>query len=75
MRLQNPEHAEELNPGNCTLFKQTIVTTADEIIGTEKKTRRNYWFDKECAEATNEKNKAYREMIKKRYTRNSRGHI
>jgi hypothetical protein len=47
------------------------VTTADEIIGTENKTRRNYWFNNECVEATNEKNKAYREMIKKRYTRNS----
>jgi CRISPR/Cas system-associated endoribonuclease Cas2 len=42
MRLQNSEYAEELNTGNWTLLKQTIVTTADEIIGTENKTRRNY---------------------------------
>jgi CRISPR/Cas system-associated endoribonuclease Cas2 len=71
MRLQYSEHAEELNPGNWTLLKQTIVTTADEIIGRENKTRINYWFDNECAEATNENNKSYREMIKKCYTRNS----
>jgi hypothetical protein len=64
MRLQNPEHAEELNTANCTLLKRTTVTTADEIIGTENRTRRSYWFDDECAEATTEKNKAYREMIK-----------
>jgi hypothetical protein len=48
MRLQNSEHEEELNTGNWTLLKQTIVTTADEIIGTENKTRRNYLFDNEC---------------------------
>jgi hypothetical protein len=41
------------------------VTTADEIIGTENRTRRSYWFDNECAEATNEKYKVYREIIKK----------
>jgi hypothetical protein len=46
------------------------VTTADEIIGTENKTRKNYRFNV-CAEATTEKNKVYREMIKKRCTRNS----
>jgi hypothetical protein len=71
IRLQNSEHAEELNNGNWTLLKQAIVITADEILGTKNKTRRNYRFDNECAEATNEKNKAYREIIKKRYTRNS----
>jgi hypothetical protein len=41
------------------------VTTADEITGTENKTKRN-WFGNVCAEATNEKNKAYSEIIKKR---------
>lgn len=70
-KVQNTQHGREQKDGNWKEIKQVIIETADEIIGREGRTRRNEWFDEECAEATNKKNEAYRNMIHKHYSRGS----
>ncbi|PSN55769.1 hypothetical protein C0J52_02490 [Blattella germanica] len=63
-------YEEEANEKHWTILKQTIHTTADEILGEKAKTIRIGWYDKECEEATKKKNLAYKEMIQKHHTRN-----
>lgn len=36
-------------------YKQAIASAAEQELGFQGKTERNYWFDKECKEATNQK--------------------
>lgn len=46
--------------------KQSIMATAEEVLGKERGTTRNHWFDEECAEVTERENEAYRKMQTRR---------
>ena len=46
-----------------------LVTTGEEIVGLKKRHERDEWFDKECEEATDFKNKTYKFMIQRKCTR------
>jgi hypothetical protein len=50
-------------------LQQIITNAVDEVIGKTERAERNEWYDDECKEATKQKNKAYRRMIQKYYTR------
>ena len=49
----------------------TIHKTAEEVFGKTNRKPSNDWFDEECQEATEEKNKAYVSMQQRGYTRAS----
>jgi hypothetical protein len=49
----------------------TIHKTAEEVFGKTSRKQPNDWFDKECQEATEVKNKAYVNMQQRSYTRAS----
>ncbi|XP_073995587.1 uncharacterized protein [Rhodnius prolixus] len=51
---------------------KVINDAAHEIIGLNEPRKRNDWFDEECSRVTNEKNKAYKQLIARRGTRASR---
>jgi hypothetical protein len=50
----------------CRIHKR-----AEEIFGKTNRKQSNIWFDEECQEATQEKNKAYVNMQQQSYTRAS----
>ena len=50
-------------------LKNMLVTTGEEIVGLKKRHGRDEWFDKECEEATDFKNKTYKFMIQRKCTR------
>jgi hypothetical protein len=41
------------------IIKQIVIDTATETMGYLDKRRRNEWFDEECKQEMNKKNKAY----------------
>ncbi|PSN31673.1 hypothetical protein C0J52_21072 [Blattella germanica] len=49
--------------------KEVLTRSAVETLKAEKIELRNHWFDEECREVTQEKNKLYKEMIQRHYTR------
>lgn len=51
-----------------TLIKNTVISTANSILGSSRKNR-NDWFDDECKLATERKNVAYRAMQQSHRTR------
>ena len=77
-KINLKEHLQELaiNPDDnldSRWNKKTgvIHKTAEETFGKTSKKQPNYWFDKECREATEVKNKAYVNMQQRSYTRAS----
>ena len=48
-----------------TKFKEVIITTAEEAIGYQKKKDNREWFDQECQEAVDLKNKRYAEYVER----------
>jgi len=72
------EHLQELsiNPNDSLDSRWNKITdaihkTAEETFGKASKKQPNDWFDKECQEATEVKNKAYVNMQQRSYTRAS----
>ena len=57
--------------GRWNKITGAIHKTAEETFGKTSKKQPNYWFDKECREATEVKNKAYVNMQQRSYTRAS----
>jgi uncharacterized protein YhaN len=41
-------------------------------VGKQRRIREEGWFDQECAELTDKKNKAYKMMVERRFTRAAR---
>lgn len=52
-----------------TSLEEILKLSADEKIGYMEKNKRNRWFDTECEQATNEKNRKYKNLIQKKFTR------
>ena len=52
-----------------TNLEKIIKQTVQEKIGNIGKMKRNGWFDEECKQITDEKNKKYKAMINKKFTR------
>jgi hypothetical protein len=46
-----------------------IVNAADAVLGRTERVKRNNWFDEECEQVTNLKNRAYKRIQQKNYTR------
>ena len=63
------EHTAKINNGNWTTCKQINTKAVDEVIKEEGRRQRNDWFGEECKEVTQRKNAAYKEMIRKHYTK------
>jgi hypothetical protein len=63
---------EETDRGGRTKCEDIIRKAANEKIGRLRRNDRNEWFDQECAEITEEKNRKYRSMIQRRFTRPAR---
>jgi hypothetical protein len=51
------------------ILKNAIMQTADTILNRMKRVTYTDWFDAECEQATISKNKAYKRMQKRSYTR------
>ena len=54
---------------NLAVLQQVVINTAHEVIGKEESVLRNGWFDEECTEATENKNKAYNKTVQRCETR------
>lgn len=52
-------------------IKRSILSAAEKILEKERAPIRQDWFDNECRPANENKNKAYRKMIVKKFTRNA----
>jgi hypothetical protein len=70
--LSNRIHEEEIYSGEWTKCEDIIRKVADEKTGRLGRNYTNGWFDKECTEITEEKNRKYRSMIQRRFTRAAR---
>lgn len=69
VKAECDEHTTEISNGKWTTCQQIIAKAAGELIKEEGRRQRNDWFGEECKEVTQRKNGAYKEMIRKHYTR------
>jgi sorting nexin-29 len=53
------------------LTKDSMLSTANKLLGKEKRSIKTDWFDEECREVNENKNKAYKNMLNRRFTRKS----
>ena len=51
------------------IIKESLITTADDNIGKQERTKNKDWFDEDCQEATRKKNEAYQRTLQKNCTR------
>jgi hypothetical protein len=45
--------------------KNTIIKSSEDILGTKEIKRNEGWYNKECKDATEKKNEAYRKMTQR----------
>ena len=66
-----PDPTNQDNKIDWEMLKQIISDTANETLPEKENKKRRDWFDLDCSLATTKKNKAYKLMIRRHYTRNS----
>jgi hypothetical protein len=57
--------------GRWEQCRKVLITSSEEILGTKEVRRYEGWYNKECKDATNKKNEAYKRMTQKCRTRAS----
>jgi predicted methyltransferase len=50
-------------------LRDLIVNAADAVLGRIEREKRKNWFDEDCEQVTNLKNRAYKRMQQKNFTR------
>jgi hypothetical protein len=70
--LYNELDEEEIDSGEWRKCEDIIRKAAVEKIGKLGTNDRNGWFNQECAEVTEEKNRKYRRMTQRQLTRAAR---
>ncbi|XP_071033141.1 uncharacterized protein [Parasteatoda tepidariorum] len=68
--LNAKEDCDELNR-EWQQVKDSILSTEHELLGRKKRSIRTDWFDEECRMVNERKNKAYKNMLNRKFTRGS----